>query len=70
MSNRPGVDWYVPAVLLNVRFPVTWISVPYTGTSSCWDPAAVPFCALVTPRVVDSLFCVIESTLNISEPNW
>ena len=64
------MDWYVPAVLLNVSLSVTTMSVLYIGLSSWCDTAAVPFCALVTPRVVESLFCVTLFTKNISDSTW
>ena len=45
------------------------MSVPYTGTSSWCETAVVPFCALVTVRVVELLPCVIADTNTISDPN-
>ena len=70
ISYKPGLDWYVPVVLLKVNWSLTEIWVPYKGLSSCWDTAVVPDCALVTPRVVDSEPCVILLSKKISEPNW
>ena len=53
--KSPGVDWYVPVVLLSVSSLVTAISVEYTGVSSWWEIACVPSWPLVTISVVDSV---------------
>ena len=69
-SNKPGVDWYVPVVLLKVNLSLTRTVVAYTGPSSACVAAVVPNWPLVTSNIVESLFSVIWVTVTISEPTW